>query len=263
MLYKLSFRFANWVAFENPDDRQLFTSRHIVSAQKCTAVDGCGVDTNFFRIREKDRQESQVIFTFIGRLLYDKGIVEFVKAAEQVRKSIPNAAFWVIGEIDEGNPSFISKHQLVKWIEDQTIRYFGTTRDVRNFIQQSDCIVLPSYREGLPKVILEALSMGRPVITTDTAGCRQTVAQAQNGFIVPVKDAQALSLAMEAFCSLPQAERQEMGKKSRERAVRKFDDAIVVKQYFDIIGRILQNNLLDRQTDKQLVDPIHSNKHNP
>ena len=117
-----------------------------------------------------------------------------------IRKKYPETQFWVIGEIDEKNPSFISKPQLVDWVENQTIRYFGTTRDVRKYLQQSDCVILPSYREGLPKVILEALAMGKAIVTTDTAGCRETVDQGQNGFLVPIENAEALSLALETFC---------------------------------------------------------------
>ncbi|MEM9920272.1 MAG: glycosyltransferase family 4 protein [Bacteroidota bacterium] len=249
-LYKFSFQFADRVVFENPDDQQLFVSENIAAPEQCTTVNGCGVDTQFYQCRKKSKFKSNIVFTFIGRLLYDKGIVEYVQAAEQVKKRVPNAIFWVIGEIDEGNPSFISKPQLLRWIEDQTIRYFGTTKDVRSFIQQSDCVVLPSYREGLPKVILEAMSMGKPIVTTDTAGCRQTVDQSQNGFIVPVENAKALSLALETFCGLSQKEKEEMGQKSRDKAVRMFDGAIVVKQYFDLIKQIIGNDSIPAQNPK-------------
>ncbi|MEM1323858.1 MAG: glycosyltransferase family 4 protein [Bacteroidota bacterium] len=253
-LYRLSFKFASKVLFENSDDQLLFIEKGLARAEKCMTVNGCGVNTKLYRPSSKTHLLNHKVFTFIGRLLYDKGIVEFVEAAQQLRKRCPESIFWVIGEIDERNPSFISKSQLVEWIEDETIRYFGTTKDVRKFIRQSDCIVLPSYREGLSKVILEGLAMGKPIITTDTAGCKQTVDQGKNGFIVPVGNSDALSLAMETFCNLKPDEIEAMGQYSRRVAISRYDDAIVVEQYDQLVQSLLRLESQEREDSRALIN---------
>src|SRR5205085_11469220 len=132
---------------------------------------------------------------------YDKGVKEFIEAAKQITSN-DHIRFWLVGEIDKENPSSISNEDLMKWIRDPKIHYHGATENIRKFIEKSDCIILPSYREGMPRVIMEALSMERPVITTDTAGCRETVDENINGYLVPVKNSEALANAMTRFISL-------------------------------------------------------------
>lgn len=132
-------------------------------------------------------------------MLYDKGVKEFIEAAEQVKAIHPDVQFWLIGDMDRENPSSVKNEDLVKWIRDPNIYYHGATDNIRKFIEQSDCIVLPSYREGMPRVIMEAMAMEKPVITTDTAGCRETVDANVSGYLVPVKDSVALANAMKSF----------------------------------------------------------------
>lgn len=247
--YRFSFKFADAVVFHNPDDQKLFRETKVVKSEKSSTILGSGVDTRFFKpLKYQNTTRGKVIFTFIGRLLFDKGIEEFVNAAKIVRKSYPDAEFWVIGEMDEQNPSYVPKPRLVKWIEQKHIRYFGITHEIKTFIAQSSCVVLPSYREGLSKVLIEAAAAGKPIITTDIPGCRQVVESGKNGLLVPVKDSNALSLAMEFFYQLPEKEKEAMGKNSRMLALKQFDEKVIIEKYFKIIQRVSNLKLLPKES---------------
>ncbi len=251
-LYKVSFRFASTVVFLNPDDQNLFVKNKIIKAEKGTTILGSGVDTQKFKPGPALKQE-KTVFTFIGRLLYDKGIEEFVNAAIQVRNNYPDAEFWIIGEMDDKNPSYLPKAKLVRWIEEKYIRYFGTTQDILSYITKSSCIVLPSYREGLSKVLIESAAAGKPIITTDIPGCRQVVDNGKNGLLVPVKDSNALAIAMEHFCQLPAKDKRSMGIHSRKMALEKFDDNIIIKEYFKVIQQVSGLKLQSQPKKKHLI----------
>ena len=235
MLYKIALPRHKQVVFENSDDKALFESLGLVRSQRSVAVKGCGVDTTYFHPNGLIPLRDTVTFTFIGRLLYDKGIREFVEAATLVGDRFPNARFWIVGDIDRENPSAVRNDDLVRWVKHPRIHYHGATDDIRAVFGQSDCIVLPSYREGMPRVIMEAMAMERPVITTDTAGCRETVDDGVNGYLVGLKDAKALADAMERFLRLDAAARAAMGAAGREKALREFDDRLIAGQYLDLI----------------------------
>ncbi len=252
--YRFSFRFADAVVFHNPDDQNLFVNNKIVKPAKASTILGSGVDTRYFKPqRRQTASRGKTIFTFIGRLLYDKGIEEFVSAARIVKTNFPDAEFWVIGEMDAHNPSYVPKPKLVRWIEEKHIRYFGTTQEILPFISASSCIVLPSYREGLSKVLIEAAAAGKPIITTDIPGCRQVVESGRNGLLVPVKNPVALSLAMEFFCQLPEKEREAMGKHSRFLALKHFDEKVIIDKYFKIIGKVSDLKLLPATSKEDIL----------
>jgi len=236
-LYKVSFRFSSKIAFENSDDKDLFVKMNLASAEKCTVINGCGIDTSFFKAKKKTNRPARK-FLFIGRLLYDKGIVEFVQAAKKVKAVYPETEFQVLGELDAGNPSALDKDRLLKWVDKKIIRYLGTSPDVRNYIQKADVIVLTSYREGLSKVLMEGLSMGKPIITTDTPGCRQTVDNGRNGFLVPVKDVDSIVAACEKMVEMEPIDLEIMGQLSRKKAIEVFDDKLVVKKYGKILAEL-------------------------
>lgn len=225
--------------FENADDRALFIQSKIISESKSISVKGCGVDTEFFKPSTAPKSDENIIFTFIGRLLYDKGIREFVSAARIIKARYPQVQFWVVGELDDGNPSTVDRDELVHWVEEDIIYYYGFMRDVRDVISKSDCIVMPSYREGLPRINIEAMAMAKPVITTDTAGCKETVIDSINGYLVDIKSAESLAEAMDKLIQLTPAERNEMGSKGRSMAVQIFDDKIIAGAILDIIKTIL------------------------
>lgn len=238
LLYKIIKPIHKKVVFENEDDMNLFIDLNLVDSQKATFVNGCGVDTNTYLPSEAIEQPGKAVFTFIGRLLYDKGINEFVDAARQIVERHKNVEFWVIGELDAGNPSMVKKSSLLNWIEEGLINYLGFVEDVKPLIAQSTCIVLPSYREGMPRIILEGLSMAKPVITTNVAGCRQTVIEKENGFLIEPKSSEALIGAIESFLSLSFEEQKNMGKKGREMAIKYFNSEKISKELYQIISQV-------------------------
>jgi glycosyltransferase involved in cell wall biosynthesis len=242
-LYKWTSKFHRRVVFENDDDLALFVKLGLLKQSKGVSVNGCGVDTELFKPQKNIlASKEKVIFSFIGRLLYDKGIKEFIDAAHLVKAQHENVSFWIFGELDRDNPSAINEKDLVQWVKDEAIEYHGATENIKKYMQLSDCVVLPSYREGMSRVIMEAMSMERPVITSDTPGCRQAITDGETGFIVPVKDHLALAEAMTKFIDLPAEYKRQMGIKGRNRAVEIFDEKIVAEQITEIIDNVLKES---------------------
>lgn len=239
-LYRQTTRWMEKIIFENIRDKEYFVQHGLVYETKALAVKGCGVDTRHFLPAEKKERTLKTVFTFIGRLLYDKGIREFVEAARVLRSRRTDCLFWIVGELDAENPATVDKEDLLRWVEDDIVYYHGFMRDVRPVIAQSDCIVLPSYREGLPRIILEGMSMAKPVITTLTAGCEETVDEGVSGYLVPVKDTRALVTAMEKILNLSMEKRNVMGQKGREKAIEIFDNLLIAKEYLRIIRDVLR-----------------------
>lgn len=238
-LYKFSARFHHMFIFENIEDRELFQDLGIVTKDKAISVKGCGVNIDYFHPYPNGRIKEKTIFTFIGRLLYDKGIREFVEAARQLKQVRKDVEFWIVGELDAENPATIDKDDLIKWVEEDIIYYHGFVKDVRPIIADSDCIVLPSYREAIPRTITEGMAMGKPVITTDTAGCREAVEQGANGYLVKIKDENDLLLAFNAFINLSYQEKELMGSIGRAKAMREFDDKKISEDIFRLIDKVL------------------------
>jgi glycosyltransferase involved in cell wall biosynthesis len=221
LLYRLSLPQNHAVFFLNRDDLSLLTGLGLIQdPTQAVLVNGEGVDLNFFS--EGPPRTTPPVFLLIARLLKDKGIAEYVDAARILKSSYPEAKFRLVGPFDS-NPSAISRSQVAEWQREGVIEYLGETRDVRPYIAEASVFVLPSYyREGTPRSILEAMAMGRPIITTDAPGCRETVVEGENGFLVPVMDIDALVKAMERFIVQPDLI-QWMGRRSREIAVEKYD----------------------------------------
>lgn len=231
-LYKFTASYHSKFIFENIEDRELFDQLGIVSGPKAISVKGCGVNTTWYHPFPNGQIKEKTIFTFIGRLLYDKGIREFVEAARAIKAVRKDVAFWVVGELDAENPATIDKDDLLQWVDEDVVYYHGFIKDVRNIIAASDCIVLPSYREGLPRIIIEGMSMAKPVITTHTAGCEETVDEGVNGYLVPIKDTQGLTQAFNQFLSLTHQKQVDMGLAGREKAVEEFDDQKIAEEIF-------------------------------
>ncbi|MCH2042654.1 MAG: glycosyltransferase family 4 protein [Saprospiraceae bacterium] len=238
MLYKRAFNKASVVAFQNRDDQQLFERMKLVNPQKTQLIKGSGIKTDYFHPLPKTKENRGFVFLFVGRLLYDKGVIELLSAAKQCKIQYPETEFWIVGKIDRDNPSAVDEATIQEYHQAGIINYLGESNNVRSIMRNADCVVLPSYREGLPRVMLEGLAMGKPLITTDTAGCRETVKDGYNGYMVPVKDAEALAQALQKMCTLPKEQRQEMGIRGREMAVQEFDEKIIIKHYLDIIERL-------------------------
>ena len=220
-LYRLALGRCTRVFFQNPDDRDLFRQLGLLPAQvPDTVVSGSGIDVQAFSpapVPSTDR----MTFLLIARLLGDKGVREYAAAARQLRQLHPEVRCQIAGWIDH-NPDAIAQSELDEWIANGDIEYLGRLSDVRPAIANSHVYVLPSYREGTPRTVLEAMAMGRPVITTDAPGCRQTVRDGDNGFLVPVQSADALAKAMLKFVEDPSL-LDRMGRCSRQMAEEKFD----------------------------------------
>jgi len=238
-LYRVTAGFHQKFIFENIEDRKLFASLQIVEGSRAVSVKGCGVDTAWFHPYPNGLSKDKTIFTFIGRLLYDKGIREFVEAAKIIKSTMPNVDFWIVGELDAENPATVDKDDLIKWVEEDIVYYHGFVKDVRNIITQSDCIVLPSYREGLPRIIVEGMSMAKPVITTQTAGCEETVDDNINGYLVSIKSTDELVIGLKKFLSLSNDQQHEMGMAGRTKACREFDDKLIAGQMFEIVRMVI------------------------
>ncbi len=236
-LYGMSNRYHQMVVFENEDDLDLFSKLGLLDKTKGVSIKGCGVDVDYYKPSENKGTNNKVIFTFIGRLLYDKGIKEFVEASKLLNKETNNFECWVVGELDAGNPSMISRKELLSWIESDIINYHGFVEDIREIISKSDCIVLPSYREGMPRVILEAMSMGKMVIACDTAGCREAVVHGENGFLVECQSISSLSDAMLDACNLDVDKRLEMGRRGRRKAILEFNSEKISQELYEIISQ--------------------------
>jgi glycosyltransferase involved in cell wall biosynthesis len=218
-LYKESMRHVELVFFQNADDEALFKARGLV-AESCRTIvlNGSGVNLDQFVVVPLPESPT---FLMIARLLAAKGIREFIAAARMVRAEHSDARFLVVGWIDD-NPDSVRESEFAQWKEEGVVEFLGRQNDVRPAISLSNVYVLPSYREGTPRTVLEAMAMGRPVITTDAPGCRDTVRSGDNGFLVPVQSVDELAAAMQRFIENPSLA-VKMGKRSREIAEERFD----------------------------------------
>lgn len=229
-----------FVFFQNKDDREYFLSRSLCRPEQTEVIPGSGVDTAFFTPdfggspggRTDGTDTSRARFLFSGRLLTSKGCGDFLRAAEIVKAARPDASFDLVGEHDKANPIFIPESQLDRALEKGLAVWHGVTGDVRPFIKNAACVVLPSYyREGVPRVLLEAAAMGRALIAADCPGTREPVEDGVNGFLCRPADPEDLAGKMLAYLSLPETEKKRMGEASRSIAEKRFSDTIVADAY--------------------------------
>ncbi|WP_370231041.1 glycosyltransferase family 4 protein [Marinobacter nauticus] len=218
-LYRFGLSRSRKVFFQNPDDEALFRQLKLLPADiPSCVVNGSGVDVADYALAPLPEKPS---FLLIARLLGDKGVREYAQAARKVKARYPDAVFRLVGWIDD-NPDAISQQELDGWVNTGTVEFLGKLADVRPAIADCNVYVLPSYREGTPRTVLEAMAMGRPVITTDAPGCRETVTDGDNGFLVPVQAVDELAAAMVRFLENPELVAG-MGERSRLVAERKYD----------------------------------------
>jgi glycosyltransferase involved in cell wall biosynthesis len=201
LLYKLSFRFPRKVFFQNDDDMQLFVDKKLVSRQVAELVPGSGIDLQKFTPMSFNRNK-KFTFLLISRLITDKGILEYISAVEKLQREGVNARFQILGAIDVEHARGIKAELIQKWVDEGTIEYLGTTDDVRSFIALADCIVLPSYREGTPRTLLEAASSCKPIIATDVPGCNHVVENNVNGLLCKLKDSDDLADKMKSMAQM-------------------------------------------------------------
>lgn len=218
-IYMVAIQRANLVFFLNCDDIEYFTSRHLITPKKAFLIGGIGIDLKEWPATVPIKEP--VTFLLAARLLREKGIIEYADAARIIKQIYPFSRFILLGGLDS-NPGALSQNEVQRWSSEGILEWPGHVSDVSHWLAQTSVYVLPSYREGVPRSTQEAMAMARPVITTDVPGCRETVIDGKNGFIVPVRDANALSAAMEKFILNPDMI-ERMGLVSRHIAEERFD----------------------------------------
>lgn len=240
VLYKYSQSKADFIFFQNEDDRALFKSHQIALNVKSDRLPGSGADLSRFIVSPAP-DDGVTRFLLIARMLFDKGIGQYVEAARTLKKQYGDAVeFRLLGFLDVDNPSAVSKGKMNKWMQEGVINYLGTSDNVEAEIAQVDCMVLPSYyREGVPKSLLEAGAMGKPIVTTDNVGCRETVDDGFNGFICEPRSAESLTNALSKIIIMPHSERLQLGVNSRIKIENEFDEKIVINKYLAAVSELL------------------------
>lgn len=249
-LYQFAFTNTSKVVFHNPDDLRLFVHEKTIKAEQGIVIKGSGVDLKKFSLSHdfKTTKKEGLKLLFVGRLLVDKGIVEYLKAAKILEKELPNTWFNILGGHYPENPASISQREWQYALLQKNIIWYNWQSDVRPFLQEADVIVLPSYREGLPMSILEAMALEKPIITTDVPGCRETVEDGKNGFLVDVKNPQSLVDAIKKVSALSPLELKEMGSASRSKVEREFSSLKVVEAYEKLVDELVKNKNEQRKS---------------
>lgn len=243
MLYRTALARSSTVFFQNRHDRDLFVAQRLVREPRTALLPGSGIDLAQFVpetfVPEPASETAAPVFLMVARLLRDKGVVEFAEAARIVRQTRPDVAFELLGFLDVQNRTAIDRDTVEEWEREGRLRYLGEAADVRPYLARATAVVLPSYREGMPRSLLEAAAMGRPLIATDVPGCTEIARAGQNAFLCAPRDARSLADAMLALLALDAEARTAMGRRSREIAEREFDVSVVEARYLDAIARAM------------------------
>jgi len=238
-LYKGALRRSATVFFQNRDDQALFKHRGLVKPGQSALLPGSGIDLDHFTPAMRREGGGHTTFLFAARLLWDKGVREYVEAARQVRQRSPQAKFRILGMVEPPGKSAVPEADLLAWDAEGAIEYIGAATDVRHAFADADCVVLPSYyREGVPRVLLEASSMAIPVITTDAPGCREAVDDGITGFLCEPRSVASLVGAIERMAALPATKRNAMGSAARAKMERQFRDEIVHRAYLTALAKL-------------------------
>jgi glycosyltransferase involved in cell wall biosynthesis len=232
-MYRLALACSHHVFFQNEDDRTLFVSRKLANPRITSLVPGSGVDTERFRPgaganSAGERAMGAAMVLMVSRVLRDKGAYEFVEAARIAKGTLTGIRFAILGEIDIRNPTAVPEETVRTWHNERMIEWLGHTDEVRPYIAQADIVVLPSYREGTPRSLLEASAMGKPVIATNVVGCREVVEHGRTGLLVPVRDSKALADAIIELVRDPER-RARMGAEGRKKVRQEFDERLVIE----------------------------------
>jgi glycosyltransferase involved in cell wall biosynthesis len=240
-LYKISIGYNKKVFFQNESDRKLFVQSNLVQSKITEVLPGSGVDLNKFIPLTKSKSSRKITFLFIGRLLKDKGLIEYIEAIKIVKQKHNNVEFQILGSIENTNVTVVPEVEVREWIEAGLVSYLGKTDSVERVISDCDCVVLPSYREGLPRSLLEAGAMEKPVIATDVPGCRDAVDDGITGFLCKVKNSQDLADKISLMVNLTADQRSSMGKAGRTKVLKEFDENVIFNKYLTSIKLIFKN----------------------
>ncbi|CAK1935760.1 galacturonosyltransferase WbtD [Vibrio crassostreae] len=235
-LYKTSQPKAHTIFFQNNEDKELFAKHKLAPLEITDRVPGSGADLTRFSL-SPSKDDGVVRFLLIARMLYDKGIGHYVEAARELKSEYGDKVeFCLLGFLDVNNPSAVSKAEMKAWVEEGIVNYLGTSDNVESEIAKVDCMVLPSfYREGVPKSLLEACAMGKPIVTTDNVGCRETVDDGINGYLCELRSTPSLVEKLELMINLSHDQRLLMGEKSRIKVENEFDEQIVINKYLQAV----------------------------
>jgi glycosyltransferase involved in cell wall biosynthesis len=242
-LYRQAFRQSATVFFQNDEDRALFVAAGIVDAERTRLLPGSGVDLERFKpVPESEGLSAgrPFVFILVARLLWDKGAQEYVDAARIVKRQYPAARFQILGSSDVDNRTAVPRATLDRWIGEGLVEHLGAAEDVRPYIASSDCVVLPSYREGLPRSLLEASAMARPIVATAVPGIRDVVEDKVTGLLCAPRNAESLAKAMITMIEMPSEARTGMGRAGRAKVERDFSISLVTDRYLDAIDRALK-----------------------
>jgi glycosyltransferase involved in cell wall biosynthesis len=229
-LYRVSFKFPKKVFFQNPDDLKLFVDKKLVPTSTVDLLPGSGIDLSRFKPVSFQRNQ-KFTFLLISRLITDKGVIEYIDAVKKLRAEGLDARFQVLGAIDPEHKRGIKREVIQEWINSGTIEYLGTTKDVRHFIELADCVVLPSYREGTPRTLLEAASSSKPIVATNVPGCNQVVEDKITGLLCNMKDSEDLAAKMRNMANYDDQTLKTMGINGRRKMEAEFDESIVIDKY--------------------------------
>ena len=237
-LYKLALKNSFRIYFHNNFDLKIFLKMKLVSAKQAEVLPGSGVDLSFFKYKKlKNKENNQLVFLFIGRYIKEKGINEFVRAASTVKQKYPKIIFETVGYFDKHNKSSVEIEFLNKYSNNNIIKILEPSDDIRRYIEESDCIVVPSYREGMPKSLLESSAIGRPMITTDVPGCNELVIDGYNGHICLPRNSKSLSETIVKHIKLSYQKRYSISQNAFDKVKRHYNEKIVINKLISILEK--------------------------
>jgi glycosyltransferase involved in cell wall biosynthesis len=239
-LYRVSLFFSHKTFFQNNEDLNYFIDKNLISKSKAELLPGSGVDLKKFKYIPINKNSSKFVFLLVARLLKDKGIIEYIEAIRIIKKKYSNKQieFQLLGDANSINKTSIKKSQLDDWVNQNLVNYLGTSDHVERFIAECNCVILPSYREGMPRTILESFAVGRPVIASDVAGCREIVEHNVNGLLCKVRSSDDLSEKMLLMMNFSEEKRIIFGKNGRKKVENFFNEEIVINKYLKVINNI-------------------------
>jgi len=264
-LYRVALSFSNKVFFLNSEDMRTFYSKGIIhdaqfvttipgegvdlsvftkefvsnNANRVRLIPGSGIDIDRFKLdRTNNNNNNSFSFILVARMIRDKGVIEFVDAARMLRQRFPTVKFKLLGYIGVQNRGAITQKEIDHWVAEGVVEYLGSASDVRPFLINANCVVLPSYREGISRTLLEAAAMSLPIVTTNVPGCRDVVEDGVNGFLCAPRSAHDLADKLALLLELSGEQRAEMGRRGREKVEREFDEKIVIDKYLAAIAEI-------------------------
>lgn len=259
LFYRLSLGYSREIWFLNEEDRQFFVSERMVDSPKTVVLPGEGVDTSFYTPGDAKNTPEKDGLTFLlsGRMLWEKGVGDFVEAARLVRKKYPSSKFHLLGFLDPDDTRVVPVNTIQEWVAEGIVSFMGVAEDVRPYFHKADCFVLPSfYGEGLPRTLLEAASMEIPIITSDHRGCRRAVIPGESGFLCKPCDVAGLAGRMMDLIQLPVEKRIEMGRKGREFVQNEYEEQLLVAFYTSKVEQLLNHSFYFNGLKKTTKNPV-------